>query len=784
MLTLSTLLPFSQTAEAYGVINHEDVVDAGKNHFMVLKEDGTVWGWGDHTYGQLGAKGSNTTNPLPIQKESGSRLSKIKAIAAGSNHTVALDSEGKVWTWGRNNHGQLGYSTNSQVSAEPTEIPGITTPIVAIAAGEYHTLAVTANGKVLAWGRNDYGQIGARCPQPNTPSAEVCDVNGILVVAAGDNHSVALKNDGTVVAWGRNTVGQLGNGETTDVNMGPSTVSGLSNIVKIAAGANHTLALKQDSTSVYAWGFNSSGQLGDGGFESKLRPIQVQGMNKIKMIAAGNNHSIAIKEDGTVWTWGRNTSGMATNRSTPIQITGLNSAVAIGGGGDSDSYILAVKEDGTVWQWNRASSDPTTKLPIFKQVAGIDEVMKRSEFPFVQGSQVLFHYIGDMMTSAVEVYGNFNDWDSIPLVNKGGNIWELQVTLMPGEYVYGYKVNGVWTVDPLNPNKKVEMIDGSPYSVLKVAPYAVEGPLISNKEVTFTYSSYDDSGELELKAKTTYVAVIGDFTGWREVPLTKQANNIWTLTQTLEPGDHAYSFVVNDASTGSNREVRNDPLNDNIGTNAVTDISRNRFYVSEDILSTIPVKGITLNKGPFLNLIVGETTSLNVTVLPTNATNKNVLWSSSNPSIVSVNEAGKLTAHTSGTAVIAATPVAGGVSPAMVTVSVEKKDDAISYPRVGYKNEGDRLNVSPTKTWYIQFNQPLALNTINKETAYVMNESGINMDIGYKLSNNDQTLEIHLLNGSAYEKGANYYLFIEKAVKTKYGLQLAEPVQMKFTIQL
>lgn len=659
MLALSSLLPFNQTAEAYGVINHENVVDVGKSHFIVLKEDSTVWGWGDHTYGQLGANGNTTNSPIPIQKEDGNRLSNIKAIAAGSNHTVALDEAGKVWTWGSNDYGQLGHSVGVLMNSNPTPVTELTTNIIAIAAGDHHTLAVDANGQVWAWGRDNFGQISNGNITSTTPNI-VSGINDIVTVAAGANHSIALKRDGTVWTWGRNTVGQLGNGETTNINTVPSVVPGLSNIVDIDAGENHTIALKQDSTSVYAWGSNAYGQLGDGGREDKLYPIQVEGMNKVKMIAAGDNHTITLKEDGTVWTWGKNTSGTASSRTTPIQVKGLNSAAAIGGGGNSDSYILAVKDDGTVWQWDRASSDPTTKLPIFKQVAGIDEVMKRSEFPFVQGSQVLFRYIGVNSTSSVEVFGNFNDWDSIPLVNKGSNVWELQVTLQPGEYIYGFKVDGVWTVDPLNPNKTIDMNDGSPYSVVKVAPYAVEGPIISNKEVTFTYSSYDFNRQLELTAQTKYVAVIGDFTQWREVPLTKQANNVWTLKQTLEPGDHAYSFVVSDASTGPNRVERNDPLNNNIGTNAVTDIPRNRFYVSEDVLSTVPVTGITLNKGPKLNLIVGETTTLNATVLPTNATNKNVSWSSSDRSVVSVNEAGRLTAHTAGTAVIAVSTVDGG----------------------------------------------------------------------------------------------------------------------------
>ena len=127
MFAFSTFLPMNKTAEAYGVTNHEVVVDAGKNHFIVLKADGSVWGWGDHTYGQQGANGSNPTRfPISIQKEDGSRLLNIKAIAAGGNHDVALDNNGQVWTWGSNDYGQLGYATlPNNSSNSPTKVEGL-----------------------------------------------------------------------------------------------------------------------------------------------------------------------------------------------------------------------------------------------------------------------------------------------------------------------------------------------------------------------------------------------------------------------------------------------------------------------------------------------------------------------------------------------------------------------------------------------------------------------------------------------------------------------------------
>jgi alpha-tubulin suppressor-like RCC1 family protein/uncharacterized protein YjdB len=785
LLLIPLLMPFGQTANAYGVINQENVVDIGKNHFVVLKDDGSVWSWGEHTYGQLGAQPSgSSSNPVPIQKADGNRLLAIKAIAAGGYHTVALDRDGKVWTWGRNSEGQLGHSSGALSNKKPEGIAGLP-KIVAIAAGEYHTLAVDESGQVWAWGLNQYGQLGSSVGT-GTPSISVIpslvpNLAEVVAVKAGANHSVALKRDGTVWTWGRNTVGQLGNGETTDVNYTAKMVPGLTNIMEIAAGDNHTLALKQDRTTVWAWGSNSYGQLGDGGRENKLRPIQVQDIRNVNTISAGDNHTVAIKEDGTVWAWGRNASGTASNRTTPIQIKQLLNATAIGGGGGfGESFILAVKQDGTVWIWDKTSSDSTTQLPVFKKVSGIDDVMKNNEFPFIQGGQVLFHYIGNSNVTDVKVFGSFNNWIEIPL-EKQGNVWELQADIGAGEYEYGFKVNGEWVVDPLNRNKTIDEF-GRPLSILKVAPYATETPIIDNKEVTFTYSSYDFNGMLELNARTSSVSVIGSFSNWVEIPLIKQPNNTWALTKTIEPGDYYYSFVVRDNTSGAVAEKRNDPLNSNLQTDSLTGISRNTFHVSEKVLTKVPVTNVTLNKGPALDLIVGEQDFLLATVSPSNATNKNVNWTSSNPSVVSV-EAGKMTAHSKGTAVIMVTTVDGG-KVAMVTVTVHQQDNAVSYPRIGYEMFDDKTGVSQTKVWRIKFNDELNLNSVNRDNVYVLNESGVKVPLGYQLVADGKTLEIRLQDGFKYAPGATYYLFIEDTVRTKYGASLSEKYQMKFQVQL
>lgn len=787
---LTALLPFQQKAEAYGLINHEQVTDVGKNHFVVLKEDGSVWAWGDHSYGQLGSSATTSTSPKAVQKADGNRLLNITSIVAGGYHTAALDSEGNVWTWGRNTFGQLGHSSGSIKNENPEKalLPAIAGKIVAIAAGDYHTLAVDANGRVWAWGKNGYGQLGSTVgtgtPLATDAPTLVLGLTGIVAVAAGAEHSVALKSDGTVWAWGRNTTGQLGNGETTDVNYTPRMVPGLTNIMEIAAGDNHTLALKQDRTTIFAWGSNVYGQLGDGGREMKLTPIQIAGLTNIKNITAGANHSVAVREDGSVWTWGRHTSGTQSVRTTPIQLLGTSNVIAIGGGGnDNDSYTLAIQSDGTVWKWDKLSSDATKQLPILIKVSGIEGVMRLDEFPFVQGGQVLFRYIGNSTVSDVKVSGSFNNWVELPLERKSGNVWELQVELPTGEYEYGFKVNGSWVVDPLNRSKILDEF-GRPLSLLTVVPYATETPIVNNKEVLFTYNSFDDSGMLELDAKTTSVAVVGSFNNWVEVPLVKQSNNIWSVTLSMEPGDYYYSFIVRDTLSGTVPEKRNDPLNPNRQTDALTNITRNVFRVSENLLTKVPVTAITLNKGPALDLIVGERESLLATISPSNATNQNINWTSSNPSIVSV-DGGQLTAHSQGTAVVSAVTVDGGKI-AMITITVKQQDNAVAYPRAGYEQFPSKTNVSSTKAWRIQFGGAVDvdLTSVNNNSVYIVNESGIKVPLGYRLLSDGKTVEIRLLDGFKYTAGATYYLFIEDTVKNMVGEQLKSKAQMKFQIAL
>jgi alpha-tubulin suppressor-like RCC1 family protein len=304
----------------------------GWYHCLALKSDGTVWAWGYNGYGQLG-DGTTTDRPTPVQV---SGLSGVVAVAGGSYFSYALKSDGTVWAWGINSNGVDGALGDGTTISHSNPVQALVTDVVAIAAGGSHGLAVKSDGTVSAWGRGYAGQLGDGAytdPQP-TP-VKVSGLTNVIAVAGGRLHSLALKNDGTVWAWGDNSLDELGDGTTTGHNTpvqvkGPGGAGNLKNIVAIAAGDAHNLAVKSDGT-VWAWGYNASGQLGDGTTSNRSAPVQVSGLTGVIAVAGGGAHSLALKNDGTVWAWGYNGvwqlgDGTNADRHAPVQVKSPNGA--------------------------------------------------------------------------------------------------------------------------------------------------------------------------------------------------------------------------------------------------------------------------------------------------------------------------------------------------------------------------------------------------------------------------------------------------------------------------
>jgi alpha-tubulin suppressor-like RCC1 family protein len=259
-----------------------------------------------------------------------------------------LTADGHVYAWGLNSSGQLGDGTTTNATT-PVEVKGpggtgFLSTVVSIAGGDYHSLAVTADGHAYTWGYNASGQLGDGTTTSATTPVEVKGPGGtgflstVVSVAGGASHSLAVASDGHAYAWGYNGYGQLGNGSNVSATT-PVEVKGiggtgfLSNIVAISAGYHFSLALTQGG-QVDAWGDNANGELGNGSTTRTLTPVAVKGpggtgvLSNVRSISAGYYFSLAVTNDGLVSTWGQNNDGQLGNgstsdSSTPVAATGL-----------------------------------------------------------------------------------------------------------------------------------------------------------------------------------------------------------------------------------------------------------------------------------------------------------------------------------------------------------------------------------------------------------------------------------------------------------------------------
>jgi alpha-tubulin suppressor-like RCC1 family protein len=279
----------------------------------------TPLAWGVNEYGQLGdGTWDDRFTVAPV-----SNLSGVVAVAAGGDDdggfSLALKADGTVWAWGKNDNYELGDGT-SQSRYRPVPVGGLT-HIVAIAAGGRHGLALDADGVVWAWGAGYYGQLGDGTNNSRTSPVRVSGLSNVIAIAAGVYHSLAVTADGSVWAWGYNGYGRLGDGTTTNRSTpvqvrGPGGTGMLSNVVGVAGGSSHSVALKADGT-VWTWGENRYGQLGVSrqDYFTSPYPRQVLGpggtgfLQNIKAIASVNLFTLALATDGTVWGWGYNLDG-------------------------------------------------------------------------------------------------------------------------------------------------------------------------------------------------------------------------------------------------------------------------------------------------------------------------------------------------------------------------------------------------------------------------------------------------------------------------------------------
>ena len=349
-------------------------VSAGESHTMAIREDGSLWAWGNRENGRLGQGAVTGVQNTPIRVGT---LNTWATVSAGSQHTMATRTDGSLWAWGNRENGRLGHSglPEQTIGNQVTPVRvGILNTWATVSAGSQHTVATRTDGSLWAWGNRENGRIGqgAATGAQNVP-IRVGNLNIWASASAGESHTLAVQTNGTLWAWGNRAIGRIGQGSITGNQETPIQVGTESTWADVSAGSSHSVAFRTDGT-LWAWGSRANGRIGQGAATgAQNTPIRV-GILSITWVymSAGGSHTVAIRTDGTLWAWGNNASGSlgdggGAEQATPINITPLswtqptaNNWAYVSAG---QSHTMAIGQDGSLWAYrqSRSSSDPTIK---------------------------------------------------------------------------------------------------------------------------------------------------------------------------------------------------------------------------------------------------------------------------------------------------------------------------------------------------------------------------------------------------------------------------------------
>ena len=249
-------------------------ISAGLNFSLAIRTNSTIWSWGLQTEGQLG-DGTTTTRSSPVSVVGG--FTDWCQVSAGNNHSVAVRTNGTIWGWGCNAGGRLGNNNTANVSS-PVSVVGGLTNWCGVSAGGKHTLGLNTSGVLWAWGYGSYGRLGYNCTtNQSSPVSVVGGFTDWCQISAGNYHSAAVRTNGTAWAWGYGTQGQMGNNGSSQANPSPvSVVGGFTDWCQATAGAQDSFGLRTNGT-LWAWGNNGTGRLGDGTTTNRSSPVSVVG---------------------------------------------------------------------------------------------------------------------------------------------------------------------------------------------------------------------------------------------------------------------------------------------------------------------------------------------------------------------------------------------------------------------------------------------------------------------------------------------------------------------------
>jgi alpha-tubulin suppressor-like RCC1 family protein len=356
-------------------------VSIGRDYTAAIKTDGTLWTWGNGTFGRLGTN-ELTNRSTPVTTFAGG--TNWKQVSIGRDHTAAIKTDGTLWTWGLGGSGRLGNAViTGSISTPVTTFAGGTN-WKQVSLGEFHTAAIKTDGTLWTWGLGSDGQLGTNdTTQRSTPVTTFAGGTDWKQVSSGNLHTAAIKTDGTLWIWGAGSDGRLGTNDLDQRNTPVTTFAGGTDWKQVSSGGAHTVALKDDGVNkeLFVFGNGTNGRLGAGeSINSKDTPVTTfAGGTDWKQVSSGSTHTAAIKTDGTLWTWGLGTNGRlgtndTTTRSTPVTtFAGGTNWKQVSAG---SNYTAAIKTDGTLWTWGLGNTgqlgtnDTTTRSTPVTTFAG------------------------------------------------------------------------------------------------------------------------------------------------------------------------------------------------------------------------------------------------------------------------------------------------------------------------------------------------------------------------------------------------------------------------------
>jgi alpha-tubulin suppressor-like RCC1 family protein len=319
-------------------------------------DQGNHYNWGLNNFGQLGDS-SITHRSSPVQTVAGGI--NWKQTATSWYSTFGIKTDGRLWSWGYNTEGQLGDSTIVRKSS-PVPV-GSLQDWKTVSAGAYHVVASKIDGTIWSWGWNGEGHLG-HGDLVNRSSPTIIGANtDWKIISAAYYHNIAIRNDGTMWGWGNNYIGECGTNTNTNRYSSPVIIGALTDWKDVACGGYFTIALKTDGT-IWSYGRNNHGQLGVGDSVNRSSPTIIGANTDWKKVSAGGFNGLAIKTNGTLWVWGRNANGQVgdnstTPKSSPVQtISGGTNWKLVAG---ADYSVFGLKTDGTLWSWGQGTAGRT-----------------------------------------------------------------------------------------------------------------------------------------------------------------------------------------------------------------------------------------------------------------------------------------------------------------------------------------------------------------------------------------------------------------------------------------